>query len=140
MRARREFSSIIGVLAFLAASGAAAQSYPVAGGAFDGTYGFVSGQTLTQTFTDRHGRTGYCPEQRPGPLMVSQGQAWYTTGSGRQIVGTINPQGGIAMQVSAPGQGRTLEVQVGGAVDTAGTARLHQMGNSCSYYFTWQRQ
>jgi hypothetical protein len=139
-RVRVELPAIIGILGLLVASNAAAQSYPVAGGPFDGTYGLVAAQNLNQTYVTRGGSTGFCQEQRPGPLMISQGQAWYTGASGRQLVGTINPQGEMVLGLTAPGEGRPVAVQVTGTVDAAGTAHVHQRGNTCSYYFTWQRQ
>lgn len=140
MQSRIKLASIITTFVLLAASDAAAQAYSAAGGAVDGVYLLVSAQNLTPTYVTRQGRSGFCPEQRPGPLTITGGQVYYTTGSGRQIVGTINPQGQLQMQLTRPGEGRPVELQVGGTVDAAGTARAQQRGNSCSYYITWQKQ
>jgi hypothetical protein len=140
MKSRIRLASIITTFGLLVASDAVAQAYPAAGGAVDGVYLFVSAQNLTPTFVTRQGRTGSCPESVSGPLTVTRGQVYYTTGTGRQIVGTINPQGQLQAQLTGPGEGRPLAVQVSGTVDAAGTARAQQRGNSCSYYITWQKQ
>ena len=140
MRDHIKLASIVGTFGLLVAANVMAQTYSAARGAFDGTYRLVSSQNLTPTYVTRQGGTRSCPETSAGPLTIAQGQASYTTGSGRQLAGTVNPQGEIAMRLTQPGEGRTLEVQVGGTVDGVGTARAHQRGNSCSYYFTWQKQ
>ena len=99
---------------------------------------FVSSVKLNETYTTRGGKTGYCPDRKPGPLHVVAGKAHYTTASGRRIAAMVGPQGELEMRTSDPGT-NTLEMQVSGGIDNTGTATVRQRGNSCSYDFVWKR-
>jgi hypothetical protein len=132
--------SIIGFVGLLVAVDTKVAAQPSA--SFDGTYTFVSAVKLNQTYVTRSGQTGYCPESTPSPLSISQGRAWYVSSSGRQLAGTINPQGQMLIRVSEPRDSSRgpFEMDVTGAVDGAGTVRARQRGNSCSYDLTWRKQ
>ena len=86
---------------------------------------------------------GQCPGRRAGPLTVVQGQARYTSATGRPLVGTVGPQGELAMRLVAPpssgGGYRPFEISVSGNIDGTGTVRARQKSNSCSYDFIWQK-
>ena len=82
---------------------------------------------------------GECPERRPGPLTVVRGQARYTSATGYPLVGTVGPQGELAMRASGPGQSQPIEITVSGTIDRAGTVRARQTSNACNYDFVWQR-
>jgi hypothetical protein len=137
MRNQIGLLAIVGVFGLLAA--AKAETASTTGGPFDGTYQFVSGATLTKTFIIKGGGMGHCPEHtQPGPLTIINGHAQYTSGSGRQLAGSVNSQGHLDLRLisSQPG----LNMHVDGMVDGAGTVRVRQKGNSCSYNFVWQKQ
>jgi hypothetical protein len=84
-----------------------------------------------------------CPDRVAGPLTIAQGQARYTTATGRQLEGTVGPQGELTMRIIAPpnsgGGYRPVELVVSGLVDGAGMARARQLSNSCSYDFIWRK-
>ena len=85
---------------------------------------------------------GQCPYRRAGPLTIVNGQARYTSATGRQLEGTVGPQGELALRfVAPPGSGgyRPIELTVSGSIDGAGTVRARQSSNSCSYDFIWQK-
>jgi len=85
---------------------------------------------------------GQCPSRRAGPLTIFGGQAHYTTVTGRKLKGTVGSQGELAMRLVTPpssGGGYPFEISVSGNVDGAGTARVRQKSNSCSYEFVWQK-
>ncbi len=134
---------IVAFFGSLAAANAQAPQAPTAGAAYDGTYGFVSSAKVTSTYTTRGGQTGFCPELTAGPLTVSQGRAQYTTATGHLLAGTVGPQGQLTMGSSAPpssgGGYRPVVTNVQGSIDTSGTARARQIGNSCSYDFVWRK-
>jgi hypothetical protein len=117
---------------------------PPATTAFDGTYRPVSWTQATATYTDRNGRTLPCPNRRPGPLHIANGDARYTTATGYKLRGTVGPQGQLAMGLVAPSNvtnagAQALNINATGQIDSTGMARLHQSGASCSYDFTWQK-
>jgi hypothetical protein len=133
---------IVGCFGLVAA--ADAQAPPsTAGAPFDGTYRFVSSARVNKTYVTRGGQMGQCPDRRAGPLTIAQGQAKYTSATGRQLEGTVGPQGELAMRLLAPpssgGGYRPIEITVSGRVDGAGTVRARQESNSCSYDFIWQK-
>jgi hypothetical protein len=132
---------IVGFFGLVAA--ADAQTPPsTAGASFDGTYRFVSSARVNRTYVARSGQTGQCPERRAGPLTIAQGQAKYTSGTGRQLAGTVGPQGELAMRFAAPqgtGGYRPVELTVNGRIDGTGTVRARQSSNSCSYDFVWRK-
>jgi hypothetical protein len=130
-----------GIFGFIAAANA---QTPPPSSAFDGTYRAVSGTSVNATYTDRNGRTGYCPNRKPGPLHVANGEARYTTATGYKLRGTVGPQGELAMGLVAPSNARNagsqpLNLSTNGQIDGSGTARVRQTGASCSYDFVWQK-
>ena len=85
-----------------------------------------------------------CPDRRPGPLHIANGQAHYITATGYRLNGTVGPGGDLAMRVLAPPNSSNagsapLDIIVNGNIDGAGTARARQISHSCSYDFVWQR-
>jgi hypothetical protein len=132
---------VIGVVGVIAP--ASAQTPPPSP-AFDGTYRAISSANVNATYTDRNGRTGYCPNRRPGPLHIANGEARYTTATGYKLRGTVGPQGQLAMGLVAPSNARNagsqpLNLNTNGQIDNTGTARVRQLGASCSYDFVWQK-
>ncbi len=130
---------IIGVFGLVTAA-AQAQTTTV----FDGTYRLVSSTNVNATYTDRNGRMGPCQNRRPGPLHIENGQARYTNATGYKLRGTVGPQGALAMGLVAPPNSsnagsQPLNLNVSGQIDSAGTARVRQVSNSCSYDFVWQK-
>ena len=130
-----------GMLGWVAAAGAQA---PAVGNAFDGIYRVVSSTNVNATHTDRNGRMGSCPNRKPGPLHIANGEARYTTATGYKLRGNVGPQGELAMGLVAPSNSRNagsqpLNLRVLGQIDTTGTVRIRQTGASCSYDFVWQK-
>jgi hypothetical protein len=130
-----------GVLGFVAAAQAQTAAPSTA---FDGTYRAVSGTSVNPTYTDRNGRTGYCPNRKPGPLHIMNGQARYTTATGYKLRGTVDAQGQLALGLVAPGNASNAGAQpvnltMNGQIDSTGTVRVRQTGASCSYDFVWQK-
>ena len=107
---------------------------------FDGTYQVVSSTNANQTYVQRGGQMGFCPPATPGPLTIAQNRLSYITESGRRLDGTVAPNGEIQIQYSAPTTYQPVRVNVRGVVDGAGTVRVRQEGNSCSYDIVWQRR
>lgn len=132
---------IAGVFGLVA--GAQAQAPSPADTQFDGSYTLVSAAKVNQTYRTRGGQMGQCADRSAGPLSIAQGQAQYTTETGYQLRGPVGPQGELSMRsLAPPGSNgfRPIEIVVNGAIDGAGTARIRQTGNSCSYDFVWQKQ
>jgi hypothetical protein len=143
MQSKIEWLWALGFFGVLAAANAQAQAPSAAGAAFDGTYRVVSSTSLSATYTDRNGRTGPCPNRRPGPLHIENGRARYTAASGYKLRGTVGPQGELMMGLIAPSNStnagsQPLNLNVTGQIDSTGTARVRQSGHSCSYDFVWQ--
>lgn len=112
--------------------------------AFDGTYRVVSATNVNATYTDRNGRSGPCPNRRPGPLHIANGEVRYTNATGYKLRGTVGPQGALTMGLVAPSNSNNagsqpLNLSVSGQIDGTGTARVRQTSNSCSYDFVWQK-
>jgi hypothetical protein len=115
---------------------------PTGGSPFDGTYRFVSAAKINKTYVTRGGRIGQCPDRAAGPLTIAQGQARYTSATGRQLEGSVGSRGELAMQFTAPPDSngyRPIELSVDGSIDGTGTVRARQRSNSCSYNFVWQK-
>ena len=129
----------VGLVGWLASAHAQAPAPAAASAAFDGTYRVVSSANVNQTFTDKNGRSGPCPNRKPGPIHIANGLARYTTSTGYKIRGTVSPQGELSMQVLAPGGSRPLSMTVSGNIDNTGTVRVRQTSNACSYDFVWQK-
>src|SRR4051812_2112237 len=129
MRMRTGLLSIVAVFGFLAAAEAASP--------FDGTYQVASATRVSQTYVDRGGSMGQCPDRRPGPFTVVDGLARYTSESGDSLVAQVAPNGQFEMRhVGADGSG---PMRVLGGIDATGKAYARQMGNSCTYDFVWQK-
>jgi hypothetical protein len=129
---------------FCLLASANAQTPPTAAGAFDGTYRFVSSAKVNATYTDRNGRMAPCPNRRPGPLHIANGEARYTNATGYKLRGRVGPQGELAMGLIAPPNSgnagsQPLNLSVSGQIDSTGTARIRQTSNSCSYDFVWRK-
>lgn len=131
---------IVGFFGLLAAADAQTPS-PTAGAPFDGTYRFVSSARVNTTYTTRKGQMGQCPDRIAGPLTILQGQAKYTSATGRRLKGTVGPQGELAMRAAGPSSwsNQPIDLSVSGTVDPSGTARVRQLSHSCSYDFVWQK-
>ena len=133
--------SIVGFFGLLAVANAQTAPAPTA---FDGTYRPVSWTKANAMYTDKTGRMAPCPDRRPGPLHIANGEVRYTTASGYKLRGTVGPQGQLTLGLVAPGNARsagarTLDLNTSGQIDNTGTARVHQSGASCSYDFAWQK-
>jgi hypothetical protein len=143
MRSQIGLLGVVGFFGLIAVAYAQPPSASTAGTQFDGTYRLVSAARVNKTYVTRGGgRIGQCPDRRAGPLTIVQGQAKYTSATGRQLEGTVGPQGQLTMRYIAPPSGsgyRPVELTVSGSVDGAGTARARQSGSSCSYDFVWQK-
>lgn len=135
---------VVGVFGFSAVALAQTPAPSTAATAFDGTYVFVSSAKVNETYTERSGRLGQCPNRRPGPLHIINDQARYTTATGDKLRGSVGPQGQLAMRIITPpnsaGAYRPVEINLSGGIDGSGTIRARQIGNSCSYDFVWQKQ
>ena len=107
---------------------------------FDGTYAPVSSTKLSQTSVTRGGDLGVCPDAMPGPLTISQGQVSYVGATGRQLVGTVTPEGQLSIRVMEARDSTPFEMDVNGTIDTAGTVHARQRGRSCSYDLVWRKQ
>ena len=99
----------------------------------------------TLEHTDKTGRMAPCPNRRPGPLHVENGEVRYTTSSSYKLRGTVSQQGQLAMGLVAPGNAgnagaQSLNLNTNGQIDNTGTVRVRQIGASCSYDFAWQKQ
>ncbi|HUC10481.1 MAG TPA: hypothetical protein VL985_08650 [Stellaceae bacterium] len=136
---------LVGLLTLFTAANAQSPPPLGAGSAFDGTYRLVSSTNVNTTYTDRNGRMAQCPSRRPGPLHIVDGRVRYTNATGYKLKGTVGPQGELAMSLLAPPNSsnagsQPLNLSVRGQIDSAGTAHLRQISNSCSYDFVWQKQ
>jgi hypothetical protein len=138
MRRQTLLTAVVGFFGLIAAAGAQTPS-PAARGPFDGTYRLVSSARVNQLYTSKKGLTAQCPERVPGRLTISQGRARYTSATGYRLRGSVGPQGELAMRSSAPGISRTIDINLNGNIDTAGTVRARQTSNACNYDFVWQR-
>ena len=142
MRKRIGLLSIVGLFGLSAIANAQTPSASPLGAGFDGTYRVVSSAKVNATYVTRGGQMGQCPDRSPGPLTIAKGKARYTSATGRQLTGTVGPQGELAMRlVGPPGSNgyRPTEISVDGTVDGSGTVHARQRSNSCSYDFVWQR-
>ena len=141
MRRQIGLLSIVGFFGLLAAAEAQTGSALTPSTAFDGTYQVVSSTKVTETYTSPNGGMLPCPDRIPGPLAIVQGQARYTTASGNQLVGTVEPQGQLEMRVMEVGGSRPMELRTSAPqIDAARTVRARQVGGACSYDFVWQKQ
>ena len=135
---------ICGFFGLLESANAQTPLTSTAASAFDGTYRLASTTNVNANYTDRNGRTAPCPNRRPGPLHIANGQARYTNATGYKLKGTVGSQGELAMDLVAPPNSsnagsQPLNLSVTGQIDSTGTARVRQTSNSCSYDFVWQR-
>ena len=130
MRMHTGLLSIAGFLGLLAAAEAASP--------FDGTYQVASATKVTQSFVDRGGSTGFCPDRTPSPLTVADGLARYTTQSGDNLAAQVAPNGQFEMRHVEPDGSGPLRVM--GQISPDGRVYARQMGNSCAYDFVWQKK
>ena len=105
---------------------------------FDGNYQLTSSTKVVQTFLNRGGQMGFCPDRQPSPLTIMDGRAQYTTETGVKLEAPVEPNGQFEMRHVAAGGSGTLRAL--GTIDGNFTVRMRQMGNSCSYDFVWQKQ
>ena len=129
MRMRTGLLSIVAILGLLAAAEAASP--------FDGTYQVSSAAKVNQTYVDRGGSMGQCPDRKPGPFTVVDGLARYTTHSGDNLAAQVSPNGQFEMRHVDPDGSGALRVL--GAISPNGRVSARQMGNSCAYDFVWQK-
>jgi hypothetical protein len=85
---------ILGLFGSLAVANAQTATAP---SAFNGTYRPVSWTKANAMYTDKTGRMAPCPNRRPGPLHIANGEVRYTTASGYKLRGTVGPQGQLAL-------------------------------------------
>lgn len=137
MRSQIGLLSIVGVFGLLAAAAAQTPSPPPAGASFDGTYQLVSSTKANQTYTTRGGQMGHCPDRTPGPLTIEHGRLQFNSESGHPFAGMVNSQGEFAIRIA---EANASEMHVSGKVDASRTIHAHQRGNSCSYYYVWQKR
>jgi hypothetical protein len=127
--------SIAGVLGLFATAEAASP--------FDGTYQLASSVKVNQTFVDKGGGMGSCPDRTPSAFTVVDGLARYTTQTGDNLAAQVAPNGEFEMRHverggSGPQTGGPLRVL--GQISANGSVYVRQMGNSCSYDFVWRKQ
>lgn len=108
---------------------------------YDGTYALVSLTKLHETYAQLG--TNWirrCPTPKPGSLIIVNGQARYTTSSGKESEGTVGSQGELAMQSSAPSKyAGPSEIATHGRINGDGTVTARRMSNGCSYDLIWQK-
>jgi hypothetical protein len=141
MRKRVGLLCVVGFFGLVAAADAQAPS-STAATPFDGTYRLVSSANVNKTYVTKAGQMGQCPSRRAGPLTIVQGQASYTSATGRKLEGKVGPQGELSMRFEAPPGSsgfRPIEISVSGNIDGTGTVRVRQKSYSCSYDFVWQK-
>lgn len=140
MRERTSLLTIGGFFGLLAAANAQTLTRGPAVTTFDGTYRVVSSTRANQMYTSYNGQMGMCPDRKPGSLHIMGGRAHYMTGSGYRLGGTVGPQGELRLSSVMVVSSRPAHLQASGTIDPSGTARIHQMGSSCSYDFVWQKR
>jgi hypothetical protein len=144
MRTRLGLPAMVGFLGVIAVANAQSPPPLVGGTTFDGTYRTVSSTNVSATYTDRNGRTGPCPNRRPGPLHIENGRVRYTTATGYKLRGTVGPRGELQLGLVAPPNAsnagsQPLNLSATGQIDGTGAAHVRQTSNSCSYDFVWQK-
>jgi hypothetical protein len=123
-----------------------AQTPPVAavGTRFDGTYAFVSGTNVNETYLAGIGRVGSCPaNKKAGALHIVNGRARLSNGPGYHYEGTIGPQGELAMRLVTPAVcskcSLGVEIMVNGRIEGNGTVKARRMDYRCSYDLIWRK-
>jgi hypothetical protein len=84
-----------------------------------------------------------CEKRTPGPLVIANGQAKYTTQTGYNIEGTVGPNGELDLRLLTGGAGgqRPMEMRTTAAeIDSKGTVRARQIGGACAHDYVWQKQ
>jgi hypothetical protein len=130
---------IVGLFCLPIVSHAQSPASSVVAGRFDGTYRLVSSAKVSESYVAKGVQSAPCPDRVPGPLTVQRGQARYAAASGREVTGTVGPQGELVMRSVEQGESRPNELRINGTIDAAGTARVRQLGFSCGYDFVWQK-
>jgi hypothetical protein len=141
---------IVGSFGLVAAAIAQTASPPAPNTQLDGTYAFVSGTKLNESYINTPmTHVCRCLEYKCGPLAIVNGQARYmamggTSGTDYQVEGTVGPQRELSMRLqNMPGNrvgSPPIEIIVNGSIDYAGTVRARQTGWWCQYDLIWQKQ
>jgi hypothetical protein len=136
---------IAGFFGSLAIADAQTPPSPTASTQFDGTYAFVSGTKVNETFfaprTEHILRCGNYP--KGGPLTIMNGQARFSAG-GPGFEGRIGSRGELVMRrVPEPASKAVdagIERVITGRIDGDGTVRARRMDCCCNYDLVWQKQ
>lgn len=140
MHSQVGFLGIVGLFGLHAVAFAQTPSSATARAPFDGTYQLVSSTRVNQSYVQRGGMMGFCPEATPGALTIAQNRLSYTTESGRRLDGTVGANGEIQIQYATPTTFQPIRVNVRGFVDGSGNIRVRQEGNSCNYDIVWKKR
>lgn len=116
--------TIIGFFSFITPVNSQTQPPSTPETAFDGTYAFVSSTKVNETYMDRAGQIGHCPDLRASSLIITKGQA-----SLPLFEGTVGPHGELAMQTPSPS---TANTQFDGRYVFVSSARLSETYMSVS--------
>ena len=136
---RRQIA-VLSLVGFLGSAAYAQAQSPT--GRFDGTYQPVSSKKVSDTYVTSKGMMGTCPDRTPGALTIRNNRVEYVSETGRRLDGTVNSQGQLVMKgiEQIITDGTPVRMNVDGMVDGTGTAHVRQLGNSCSYNFTFQKR
>lgn len=142
MRKHIRWLWIVGFFGSLAAANAQTPAPAAASIAFDGTYAFVSGTRLNESYTTKGTEhIKRCGGYKGGPLTIVNAHASY--GSGRGFDGTVAPQGELTMRLAPTPVNRGIspgvEVTINGRIDADGTVRARRVGYYCSYELVWRK-
>jgi hypothetical protein len=139
MQKQVEWLWVFGFFGWFAAANAQTPSPPAANTQFDGTYAFVSGTKVDETYAALGtNRIGQCPERRVGSLVIVKGQARLPP-----FEGTAGPQGELMMRNNGtplkwgdqPGDEWIIYGRIGGN----GTIRARETRCWCRWDLTWQK-
>lgn len=136
--------SIVGFSGVVAAANAQTPGTPSAAPVtkYDGTYAFVSGTNVNETYTTKGTEhIKRCGNYKGGPLTIEHGLTRY--GGGPGFEGTVRSQGELAMRLAPTPANRGIspgvEVIINGRIDGNGAVRAHRMSYYCSYDLVWQK-
>ena len=131
------FRWIVGTVGIFGSIAPAEAQTPNANTKFDGTYAFVSGTKVNETF---HHGAGQCPNIETmgiGPLIIVKGQVKYVVGAAGPNEGTIDAQGQITTEGMNP---RSLtKIDGTGKINGDGTINLRSVGWFCDQDLVWRR-
>lgn len=135
-------------IGLLAVTGVSAQTLtavnPPASTQFDGTYAFVSGTKLNETFTTTAtAHVLQCPDWKGGRLLITNGHAQYPR-INPVYDGTVGPQGDLMMRFNATavtrGESPGVERTIVGIIDGTGMVRTRMTGYYCRYDLIWRKE